>query len=132
MEHFTIALFPEISKSYLPSANGAMSGLTEANWNFITLLLSGDSKQQKALIDSISPHQVDTLSEIFHNLAHVLELEPSQTKFMQRRLSVIKDLSQVSKSRRYRKALIQKHRGSMLKILDYIKDDLVSHLHRRA
>lgn len=105
-----------------------MSGLMQANKDFLTLLLTTENKQQKALIDSITPAQVDCLSEVFHNLAYVVDLEPDQYNFMKRRKNAIKALSHVQRSRKYRKSNIQKHSPCMLKVLDQVKEDLLQQL----
>lgn len=100
----------------------------QANKDFLTLLLTTENKQQKALVESITPPQVDCLSEVFHNLAYVVDLEPDQYDFMKRRKKVIKSLSQVHRSRKFRKGSIQKHSPCMLKILDQVKEDLLHQL----
>ncbi len=99
-----------------------------ANEDFLRLLLTTESKQQKALIENITTSQIDCLSEIFHNLAYVVELEPEQYNFMKRRKKIIKELSQVHRCRKFRKGAIQKHSLHMLKILDQVKGDLLHQL----
>lgn len=99
-----------------------------ANKDFLSLLLTTEVKQQKALIDSITPSQVDCLSEVFHNLAYVVDLDPEQHKFMKRRKKTIKTLSQVHRSRKFRKSSMQKLSPCMLKVLDQVKEELMQQL----
>lgn len=103
-----------------------MSGLLQSNWHFINLLLVTDLKQQKVLLSNLAPSQVDLLSEIFFNLSHVVELNPSQQKFMKRKIGIIKKLSKVNRSRKSRNKSIKTHQLQIIRILEQVKDNIFS------
>ncbi len=105
-----------------------MSSLLFVNRNFVELLLTTELKQQKTLLSSLTDSQTDLITEIFHNLAHVIELNPQQRKFLKSKLKVIKLLSKVNKSRKGRKQLIRKNTIPVLAVLSRVKDNILTTL----
>ena len=101
-----------------------MSGLLASNRDFISLLLNGERKQQRALMSTLTDRQTDCLSEIFHNIAHVLEISPDKNKRLKRRSKVINELAKVNRSRKYRKRAFQKHAKAALAIAESVKEDI--------
>ena len=101
-----------------------MSSNVLQNSSYLKLLLSTDANQQKSLISSITPEQVDVLSEIFHNL-FTLPLLRSEQKFIKSRGVVLKKLANISKSQRYRKSQLTKHVRQVLNTLNFFKEKLL-------
>ena len=100
-----------------------MSSNLENNRSYFDLILNTSSKQQGALLSTITDSQVDLISEVFHNFL-VLPLEGAQKQFVKKRIQFARKLSNNSKSHRYRRALILKHKKLVTKFIDYFKDDL--------
>jgi hypothetical protein len=100
-----------------------MSSNIQQNLDYLKLLLSTDTIQQRALISTITPEQVDVLSEIFHNLL-TLPLTPAENKFVKARGLIIKKLGDTSKTQRYHKSQLNKHSRQVVKTLIYFKDKL--------
>ena len=98
-----------------------MSGLLYHNWYFMNLLLSTDSKQQLVLMRNLNDAQVDLITEIFHNLGHVIDFEIDERQIFKKYLKIITILSKVSRSRKLRKLDIKKHMKTILKMLDIVK-----------
>ena len=48
-----------------------MSRILAKNRDFVTLLLNGEPKQAKALLNTISNHQTQALVEILYNIANL-------------------------------------------------------------
>ena len=102
-----------------------MSGLLYYNWHFMNLLLNTETKQQKILLQNLTASQVDLITEIFFNLGHVVDLNPEQEKFMKRHLKVIRELSKVNRSRKYRNTSIRKNASLILKILNLVAANIM-------
>ena len=100
-----------------------MSSNIEDNHSYFDLILNTSSKQQGALLSTITDSQVDLISEVFHNFL-TLPLESGQKQFVKNRIQFIRKLSNNSKSHRYRRGLITKHRKLVTKFIDFFKDDL--------
>ena len=108
------------------SVAGNMSGLLQSNWHFMNLLLTTDLKQQKVLLSNLLPSQVDLITEFFFNISHVVDLNPSQQKFLKKKLSVIKILSKVKRSRKARNTSIKHFQVTIIKLLEQVKDNIFS------
>ena len=103
-----------------------MSALLQSNWHFINLLLSTDYKQQKVILNNLTPHQVDLLTEIFHNLVHVVDLNDVQGKYVKRNLKTLKLLGKLKRNRKTRNSSIKKHSKVVVKALEVIGFDLLN------
>ena len=102
-----------------------MSGLLYHNWHFFNLLSTTDCKQQNILLNNLNDTQVDLLSEIFHNLGHVITFEHDEHDIFKKYLKTIELLAQVSRSRKLRKGDIKRHMKTVLKILDLVSEDIL-------
>ena len=102
-----------------------MSSNLDNNRSYFDLILNSSSKQQGALLSTITDPQVDLISEIFHNLL-ILPLESGQKQFIKKRIQFVKKISNNSKSYRYRRRLVIKHKKLVTKFLDFFKDELNS------
>jgi hypothetical protein len=102
-----------------------MSGHIEQEVDYLRLLLHTNPIQQKSLISTITSEQVDLLSEIFHNFL-TLPLSSEENAFIQKRKPIIRKLSDISKSQRFRKRLLIKHFRIVMNTLTHFKDQLLS------
>jgi hypothetical protein len=106
-----------------------MSARIDQELDYLRLLLNTNHTQQKSLINSISNQQIDALTEIFHNFL-TLPLSSGESDFIQKRKYIIRKLSNISKSHRFRKHLILKHMRIVLSTLNFFKDQLNTKLGR--
>ena len=102
-----------------------MSANINQHSDFLRLFLNTEPYQQKALLFSITPEQLDVLSEIFHNLL-TLPLTQEESRFVKRREEVISKLANISKSVRSRRQAVNKHTRQILTVLGLFKDKILS------
>ena len=102
-----------------------MTSILARNKAFVHLLLSTNNTQQKSLINSITSPQVDTITEILYNLLHVVPLTSEEEKIVKQRRRKLEKLALISRSLKFRKSLILKHKIQLLKLLLHFKDKLL-------
>ena len=102
-----------------------MSELLRKNAPFLHLLLDGDKKQTNALILTITPGQVQTVEEIFHNLL-TLSLDESDRQVVNKRGSMIKSVANPNKSKQYKRKTLIQHRRQFVSVLQHFRDRLKS------
>ena len=107
-----------------------MSGLMRYNYHFLNLLLETEPRQQRALLANLTDSQVDAITEIFFNIAHVVDLSDHQQKRLKRRLKLVKTLSKAKQSRKYRRANIKRQAASVLSTLALVRDDVYKLIER--
>ena len=100
-----------------------MSLNIDNNRSYFDLLLNTSSKQQTALLSTITDPQIDLISEIFHNF-QIVPLEGQQKQFVKKRIRFVRKVSNNSKSYRYRRSLITKHQKLVTKFIEFFKEDL--------
>lgn len=106
-----------------------MSDHIRLNSDFLNLLLHTDTRQQRALLKTITDWQTDALSEIFYNLAHVTPLNNEEKKRLKKHLRVIKSIANIDRHRQQRKLGIKRKREQVIKILMIVRQsiaDLIS------
>lgn len=100
-----------------------MGSKVRDNADFLRLLLSTHATQQLALLHSITPEQIDMISEVMHNI-QLLPLSSKDSQFVKPRLHLIRKIGDSSKSNRHRKRLVAKHKRQVLKIFNYFQTKL--------
>ena len=101
-----------------------MSARLQNNGDFFRLLLQTHLPQQKALLSSLSPGQVDLLTEVMHNILYVVPLLEKERKALQRK-KILKEISVIKRSQTYRKKRMQTQKVQLLKVLAAYKDKLL-------
>ena len=102
-----------------------MSNRIDRNKDFISLLLSTDTKQKKALLAPITDVQVNALTEIFYNLDVVLPLSRAEEKVLKNKPFIHK-LTNIPSSETRRRAIVKRHYHVLLKILTAFADKLLT------
>jgi hypothetical protein len=102
-----------------------MSSNIDEHANYLRLLLNTEPNQQRSLLSTSTPEQLDVLSEIFHNFL-ILPLSREEREFIRPRAHVIKKIGDISKSARFRRSAIKKHYRQILNTLIFFKDKLIS------
>ena len=92
---------------------------------FLHLLLTTDSKQQKALINTISSDQVDLVSELLYNVINVVELSKKQRGVVKTKTKSLKAAANPKLTNKRRKTIIIKHKIQLLKLVKLLKDELI-------
>ena len=57
------------------------------NASFLKLLLTTSRQQQRVLLDTATSGQVDALTEILHNLLHVVPISDSERNSIKRKIT---------------------------------------------
>ena len=94
------------------------------NSNFLKLLLGQNLPQKKSLLATISQEQTNAIAEIFYNLLH-MELSEKSKKIVTKYKSFAKKLADKKLKFKKKKALINKHRIKLIKILMFFKNNLM-------
>ena len=102
-----------------------MSRILAKNRDFVTLLLNGEPKQAKALLNTISNHQTQALVEILYNIAN-LASKKADKDIVRKRRSTFRKLLNKRVSLRRKTKLISKHKQQVLKTLSHFKHVLLT------
>lgn len=94
--------------------------------SFFNLLLQTHEAQQKGLMKTLSPAQVNFLTDVIYNLLFIVHLSDSQRKYINTKAKQLKHGIQGKKTVRYRRTLFQRRQATLLKILNYFKDELLT------
>ena len=89
-----------------------------------------EPRQQKALLSNLTDSQVDAITEIFFNIAHLVDLSEQQQKYLKRRLKLVKALSKAKRARKYRRADIKRHFPAVLSTLNCVKENIYKLIER--
>jgi hypothetical protein len=102
-----------------------MSSRVIDNKPFLYLILNSSSaKQKKALLQTITPEQIDVVSEFVHNLLHTLPLTTEEIKLVKRK-KFLKSIDSLKRSQTYRGKKIVKHKLPILKLFESFRDRLL-------
>ena len=102
-----------------------MSDRIRNNSAFYQLLLSSTYSQQKALLDTITPLQLDLISELIYNILYTVPIPDKDRKTLKRK-KFLKEISDIKKSIRYRTSRVKKNKRQLLKVLDSYADNLLA------
>ena len=102
-----------------------MSERIRNNGAFYQLLLTSTYAQQKALLDTLTPPQLDLISELVYNLLNTVPIADSEKKKL-RRKKYFKELSDIKRSFRYRFSRVKKNKKHLLKVLETYADRLLT------
>lgn len=102
-----------------------MSSRIKNNVDFFRLLLQTQLPQQKALLQSLTPEQVDLLTEIVWNLLNSVPLPDKEKKGLQRK-KYLKDISLLKRSHKYRKRRLNANKKQIIKILNTYMQPLLA------
>lgn len=101
-----------------------MTGAILESLEYIKLLLDTSKIQAECLLDTATPSQIGTISQISRNLK-TLHLDQSVVDAIRRKKSLFKVLSQKKVAVRVKGKLISKHRKFLLSIFMAIKPVLI-------
>ena len=102
-----------------------MSSTLTKNRDFVNLLLNGEPKQAKALLNTISRPQTEALIEILFNIYNIASKKVDKDIVHKRRLTFRKLLNKRVSLRRKTK-LISKHKQQISKTLSHFKGILLT------
>jgi hypothetical protein len=81
-------------------------------------------KQQLDLLTTITPEQVEAITEIFHNL-QILPLSEEENLILRKYNRIFKVIGQPDRNIKTRKSLIKKHKRIVLQTLLTFRDKLL-------
>ena len=96
-----------------------MTSKLKQNEHFIHLILEAPLKQKNALLHSISPQQVDAITEVIYNLLYVIPLPTTEHKKLHRK-KAFKEIAKTNRSIKYRRDRIKKIRNRLLLLYKHI------------
>ena len=102
-----------------------MSQALKRNKYFLTLLLTTNKGQAKALLETITQNQLETVIEIVFNLIKICTVKKDKTA-IQKRKNLLKKLVNKKVKLSKKKQLIVRHRIQLLKTLLHFKSLLLS------
>ena len=102
-----------------------MSQSLKRNKDFLTLLLTTDKGQAKALLETVTQKQLETVIEIVFNLKKISTLKKDKT-VIEKRKNLLKKLVNKKVKLLKKKQLIVRHRIQLLKTLLHFKRLLLS------
>ena len=102
-----------------------MSQRLHQNQPFLELLLSTHDIQKRALLDTLSPQQVNLISELIYNILYTVPIQNQERKTLQRR-KYFKEIAKIKRSIQHRKKLIKKHKKELFKVLARYRANIVS------
>ena len=95
-----------------------MSQRIRKNISYLQLLLSTHRSQQRALLNTISPEQLNTLGEIALNILHgVIPLTKIQKKALTRYRNAVRVIGHKNRSQRSKKAVLLKNIKALVVLL---------------
>lgn len=100
-----------------------MSKQLGENRDFLSLILSSSPEQKKALLNTVTPSQVQLINEIFYNILNI-EHSIGDRKYLRNKIKVVKKLADSKRSPKGRQSLVRKHKLFIVKILDHFSDHL--------
>ena len=106
-------------------ALAAMSTRVDRNRTFLQLLLTTHLSQQKALLDTASPQQIDLISELLYNILYVVPLSEKERKSLQRK-RFLKDVSKIKRSANFRRKKVRARKAELLKLLHQYSKNILS------
>ena len=92
--------------------------------SFVNLLITADIPQKIALLETISKHQLETLSQIFYNLSVISHKDKKQQDFVSKRRAFLNTLSKVKNFTQGKRLYLEKRRR-VFNILHYFAEDLL-------
>lgn len=93
-----------------------MSTRLKENVHFFRLLLSAEKSQQRALMQTVSDSQTNLLSEVLYNFLNHFPIEQTVRKRLLRK-TYLRDIANLKRSIKFRKARIKKHTRDILSLL---------------
>lgn len=114
-----------ITCRYVRRDNTPPPGMTSLS-SFLTLLLQTHEQQKKALMKTLSDQQTNFITDLIYNLLYIVQLSDVQRKYINTKAKYLKHGIQGKKTIRYRRSLFQRRQTTLLKILNYFKDELLS------
>lgn len=115
---------PNPPKSFYPILLLDMQQVGLKNLDYLILLLNTSKIQAESLLDTATPSQIETISQICRNLK-VISLEKVVSESIQKRHRLFSRLSLKKKQTRIKGKLISKHRRFLLSIFLALKPTLV-------
>ena len=103
-----------------------MSKILRKVKHFLTLLLTTSDEQKRALLESVTDEQIHAITEIIHNLLHVVDITPEARKDLKKRMHVLSKLSKKKASVRSKRNLLFTHARLVLKTLKLIQGPLLA------
>ena len=79
------------------------------------------------MLNTVTPEQVDVISEFAHNLLYTLPLNAEEQRLIKRR-RFLKDIESVKRSVGYRRGKIVKHSKPLLELFDHFTDSWLTML----
>lgn len=91
-----------------------MSALVRRNLSFIRLLISTNTKQQKALFNTITREQVKSIIEITYNIINLgIRVSPADRTKLIRHVTLLKDIG-IKKQSIKKKTVLIKSKGKII------------------
>ena len=91
-----------------------MSALVRRNLSFIRLLISTNTKQQKALFNTITREQVKSIIEITYNIINLgIRVSPADRAKLIRHVTLLKDIG-IKKQSIKKKTVLIKSKGKII------------------
>ncbi len=94
------------------------------NESFLKLLLTTSRQQQRVLLDTATNSQVDALTEILHNLLHVVPISNAERNSIKRKKSLT-ELAKITRSYKYRLTHVKKNKRLLLSTLQRYATELL-------
>lgn len=99
-----------------------MSALLQKYVPFIIVVTSGDNKQTRAILSTVTDNQIRVLSEIAANTLHAnIPLSAKSLKLLKKHKKLIKSLASTTLALKTKKRLIVKHWKGLLVLLNIVR-----------